>query len=83
MEKKTEYNQQAFPCTEIVDDVVCGIMQTTHQHHPGMTLLDYMAGQVVQGLAANESFNHITYAPQIAYAQAAAMLEERKKYINS
>jgi len=83
MEKKTEYTQQAFP--------VCD-MEVTHN---GMTLLDYMAAKIAQGYLANPDnttefrrmhlTNEIEYAvvAKGAYEQAAAMLEERKKYINS
>ena len=52
----------------------------------GMTLLDYFAGQALQGLIAGHQ-NHVDgsgdnamYAKQ-AYWFAEAMLEERKKHI--
>lgn len=44
--------------------------------NPGMTLLDYFAGQVISNLncPAEEAIEN-------AYVVAAAMIEERKKYI--
>jgi len=75
----------AFPNEEIVS--ICGI--ETRMTNPGMNLLDYFAAKVVGGILANHelaTFNafNADYFKAIAgdsYGIAAAMLEERKKYM--
>lgn len=71
----TNYNTPAFPINE-----------ETPSRHSGMTLLDYFAAQVLQSLTHHEYFNYqsgreLESIPRYCYKTAAAMLEERKKYI--
>lgn len=53
----------------------------------GMTLLDYFAAKAMQGLIPlpdkrlNANSSTIAFRAKQAYAQAAAMMEERKKYL--
>jgi hypothetical protein len=47
-----------------------------------MTLLDYFAGQYMNAhWSANENGGHIVEVAERSYQQAAALIEERKKYI--
>lgn len=73
MNNETNYNSQpAFPTNEF------GYVDGNEVWYltPGMTLLDYFAGQLITNLngPANRSVED-------AYLIAAAMIEERKKYI--
>lgn len=68
MEKKKEYNQPAFPSVDVTD---------------GMTLLDYMAAKAMNAIVMVNPEGSTEYWAEASYRTAAAMLEERKKYINS
>lgn len=50
---------------------------------PGMTLLDYFAGQVITGLVTQANFNRAKFdmLATDAYNIAGYMLEERKKHV--
>ena len=75
-------NPHAFACVAI--DTIEG----SHLQE-GMTLLDYFAGQALQGvLASNANPDSTGYSPdenkhavRHAYEYAAEMLEERKEYL--
>jgi len=69
MEQKNKYNQPAFPT---VEELANGMETVT----PGMTLLDYFAGKVISNLNGSAK-----EAIEDAYMIAAAMMEERKKYL--
>jgi hypothetical protein len=64
----------AFPTTEYYDERPYGIA-------PGMTLRDYFAAAVLQGLVANLSYNADSYERLVAFAYAAAdaMIERRQR----
>lgn len=80
---KKEYQQDAFPST-VMDG--SGVIYGNH----GMTLLDYFAAKAMQGCLAYSHYNaswgdyhsNTIGVAVISYELAAAMMEERKKYIN-
>lgn len=74
-------NPPAFP-TEWAPDLFPGeAMQTGERtaQYPGMTLLDYFAGQALAGLLAHASGASPFAAPGTAWTLAEAMLAEREK----
>ena len=78
----TDTGGPAYPCGPMGSSFTSETGITTHQFdaHPGMTLLDYFAGQAVQGILANPDapgkFEHSAFD---AYGYATAMLTERKR----
>lgn len=73
---KEEYTQQAFP----------NVWDSRHKPEfepiDGMTLLDHFAGIAMNGLITDyPSTTPLDEIAGRAYAQAAAMMEERKKYL--
>lgn len=84
---KREYSHQAFPT-----EALC---QGAKYTKDGMTLLDYFAAKAMQGimgattdccsqdLSGNaRAGSCLEVVARIAYETAAAMMEERKKYLN-
>lgn len=77
---KREYSHQAFPT-----DALC---QGAKYTKDGMTLLDYFAAKAMQDImkkCRDIHFSDVNGAPGVAhhsYQVAAAMMEERKKYLN-
>lgn len=73
---KKEYKQQAFPNSIA--------LPTEFNYQEGMTLLDYFAGQAMNGLLCSSNFganiSMNTFSIK-GYEIAAAMMEERKKYL--
>jgi hypothetical protein len=55
-----------------------GISSHQHAYIPGMTLRDYLAGQVINKLDVYDPAFHRSNA-KLAYMQADAMLSEREK----
>lgn len=74
-----ENNIPAFPEIESFRDSRGDIITKTIDG-TGMTLLDHFAGQALEGSFAISEQSHISVAEN-CYKLAAAMLEERKKYI--
>jgi hypothetical protein len=77
----------AFPRTKGIQDYA---NQSPMDDELGMTLLDYFAAKAMQGEISNENagdgipqkeLGKLQLATQ-CYQMAAAMIEERKKYIN-
>lgn len=77
---KEEYNQQAYP-NSLSD------LSGHTAWQDGMTLLDYFAGQAMQDIMAKNRNTHYLEVggnagvANYAYGIAAAMMEERKKYL--
>jgi hypothetical protein len=86
-----ENNIPAFPVA------ISGDAKYTYLPHDGMTLLDYFAAKAMQGILASDgncidqdlsgnarsgNESSIGAVAYVSYNIAAAMLEERKKYIN-
>lgn len=71
---KKEYTEQAYP-NALADG-------NTSAWQDGMTLLDYFAAKAMQGYCSRNGMNP-TWDDRAkwAYQQAAAMMEERKKYL--
>lgn len=72
-------NPQAFPCLD-------NDGYTLSMRDPGMTLLDYFAGQALAGYFAAPHTPHMNADPagtaQYCYQMAAAMLNERQSQAN-
>ena len=68
-------NPQVFPLV-IPDDPNCGFIGYTE---PGMTLLDYFAGQALSGAVSNNNDHDVNV--KRAYAIAKFMLKERKRIL--
>jgi hypothetical protein len=74
--ENTDYQlQTAFPTVP---------WHNANMETPGMSLLDYFAGQALAGMIGNDWNDiqgHESKIAQICYKQAAAMIEARKNYI--
>jgi hypothetical protein len=68
----------AFPIFKPDTTKVQGDPNFVEEYYTGMTMLDYFAGQVIQGMVAamlpNDNWDYTVYAGQ-AYEQAEAMVE--------
>ena len=62
-----------------------GFEATCSDAQDGMTLLDYFAAKAMQGHISKTGMGDVgeTFLVSKAYAIAAAMIEERKKYITA
>lgn len=90
MTEKIEDGGPAFPYEythESLDHVPYGELGTPRKErrvHPGMSLRDWFAGQVLAGLCANpECDGDFDAFSRDAYALADAMLAERTKEVKS
>ena len=81
MKQSTEPHTPAFPHGPLGSSFTSDTGITTHQFdaHPGMTLLDYFAGQALVGMLFPGAGGQCDTFARFAYDQAEAMLEERKR----
>lgn len=80
---KKEYQYSAFPEIDVDTDDYGKV--NFFSKKGGMTLLDYFAAKAMQGQISHGELGSSADLSSIAdwsYRQAAAMIEERKKYIN-
>lgn len=76
-------DEYAFPPTEEIVNAFPGREYQSREWWPGMTLRDYFAGQVVNGMMAAGEYNEFregySRTAREAYAVADEMMKERSK----